>query len=156
MEAPSATRLVIFAHAALYEAAWRALLADQPDIVVAGALLMPSDLVQFQHPGQPTTVLVDVPPPQLDVVRQLRAHDASAGLLVLVNGYDLEEIIPLLQAGATACTSRNESVGDLARAVIAAGRGELVLPPALAVRALMALARSARAGEGSVEPLSER
>jgi DNA-binding NarL/FixJ family response regulator len=48
-------------------------------------------------------------------------------------------------------------VGDLARAIIAAGRGEIALPPHIAGRALAALARGEPASdEGLIEPLSER
>jgi len=46
-----------------------------------------------------------------------------------------------LQAGATGFISREALVADLARAVIAAGRGEIVLPPEIAVQSLMALAQ---------------
>ena len=97
-------------------------------------------------------------------MRRLRAAAPDCGQLFLVGSYDLAEIIPLLQGGATGCVSREDSVGDLARAVVAAGRGEIVLPPTIAARALAALARGEPAGGptarssdgGLLEPLSER
>jgi len=47
-------------------------------------------------------------------------------------------------------------VADLARAIIAAGRGEIVLPPAVAVQSLMALAQGQPVEQSLVGPLSER
>lgn len=65
--------------------------------------------------------------------------------------------MPLLQAGITGCLSREEPVAELSRAIIAVGRGEIVLPPSLAVRALAVLARGDTGGNGGlIEPLSER
>ncbi|OFX27943.1 MAG: hypothetical protein A2Z07_08110 [Armatimonadetes bacterium RBG_16_67_12] len=158
------SHLVILAPAALHREAWRALLSGQPDIRIAGAIADPSEAAGMLQPGRPTTVLIDLPSPDPDVVRRLRSAASDCGLLFFVPSYDLAEIIPLLQAGATGCVSRDDSVGDLARAVIAAGRGEIVLPPAIATRALAALARGEQLGtsptaagaEGLIEPLSER
>jgi DNA-binding NarL/FixJ family response regulator len=76
--------------------------------------------------------------------------------LFLVSTYELTEVLPLLRAGATGCVSRDDSVSDLARAVIAVGRGEIALPPGTAARALTALARGESADTGLIEPLSER
>ena len=77
-------------------------------------------------------------------------------MLFLVQSDDLAEIVPLLQAGATGFVSRNDSVGDLVRAIVAAGRGELVLPSTLAARALTALARGESVGSHPTEALSQR
>ena len=106
---------------------------------------------------QPTTLLIDLPTPQPDVIRSLKEINSHIGLLVLVHSYDLVEIIPLLKAGATGCLSRDETVGNLARAIIAAGRGEIVLPPGIAMQALTALARGEPIGpEDPIEPLTDR
>ena len=45
-------------------------------------------------------------------------------MLVLVPSYDLPSTLALLQAGATGCLAHDEPVGELARALIAVGRGE--------------------------------
>src|SRR3972149_5050070 len=144
------SHLVILAPAARRREAWRALLSGQPDIRIAGAIADPSEAAGMLQPGRPTTVLIDLPSPDPDVVRRLRSAASDCGLLFFVPSYELAEIIPLLQAGATGCVSRDDSVGDLARAVIAAGRGGIVLAPAVATRG-----PAAGAG-GLIEPLSER
>jgi DNA-binding NarL/FixJ family response regulator len=100
--------------------------------------------------------LIDLPLPQADLAQQIKAALPDLGLLFLVQTYELAEILPLLQAGATGCLSRDASVGDLARAIIAVGRGEITLPPEIAARALVALARGETADQALVEPLSER
>ena len=53
------TQLIILASTALYRAAWTALLAEQPDIVVAGAVGDISELPAIIQSNQPTTLLVD-------------------------------------------------------------------------------------------------
>src|SRR3972149_2324099 len=152
------THLVIFAHAALHREAWRALLSGPPGIRLAGAPGNFAAVTPFLPIGQPSAVLVAQTPPRPDLVRQLKAAASDGGLLLLVNTYDLGEDIPLLQAGATGGSCRDSPGGDLARGIIAAGRGEIVLPPAIAGRALAALARGESVGEpgaGSVADLVE-
>src|SRR3972149_1762295 len=134
------THLVIFAHAALHREAWRALLSGQPGIRLAGAAGDLAAVTSFLPIRQPSPVLgaqtpprshpAARPPPPPDPVRRLKAAVSDCGLLLLVNTYDLGEVIPLLQAGATGCISRDSPVGDLARGLIAAGCGEIRLAPA--------------------------
>jgi DNA-binding NarL/FixJ family response regulator len=150
------TRLIIVSPAALHREAWRALLATHPDIVVGGSVDDVSNLYTLLPSSQPTTLLIDLPAPHLDVVRQVKSAAPEAGVLLLIRSYELAEIVPLLQAGATGFVSRNDSVGDLVRAIVAAGRGELVLPSSIAAGALTALARGESIGSHPVDALSER
>ncbi|HKZ82162.1 MAG TPA: response regulator transcription factor [Anaerolineae bacterium] len=150
------TRLIVLSPAMLHREAWRALLSAQPDLVVCGLVADVTNLTALLPPGQPTTLLVDLPAPQLDVARQVKSLAPEAGVLFLVQSYELTEIVPLLQAGATGFVSRNDSVGDLVRAIAAAGRGELVLPTSIAAGALTALARGESVGLSPSEALSER
>lgn len=152
----AATQLLIYAPAALQREAWRALLADQPSIVIGGLLADAARLANLPPTDRPTTLLIDLPAPQLDVIKTLKDTCPKLGLLALVSAYDLAEIIPLLKAGATGCISRDATVSDLARGIIAAGRGELVLPPSIATQALLALARGEPIESGPIEPLTDR
>jgi NarL family two-component system response regulator LiaR len=154
---PLSTRLLIYSPAALHREAWRALLSDQPGIVIGGVLAEATHLAVLLQPDRPTTLLIDLPTPQPDVIRSLKDIAPDLGLLIFVQSYDLSEIIPLLKAGATGCLSRDESISDLARAIIAVGRGEIVLPPTLAVQALTALAHAEPIEPAnSIEPLTDR
>ena len=143
------TNLSIFANSSLRCAAWQALLEKQPGITIHYAT---SELAAIagSQPAPPCVVLVDLPYVQTEFVRELRATTPDCGLLFLVESYDLDGIVRLLQAGATGFITYDSSVGDLARGIIAAGRGEIVLPQELATRALVALAR----GDVNKEELS--
>jgi DNA-binding NarL/FixJ family response regulator len=153
---PATTQLLIYAPAALHREAWRALLIDQPSIVINGLLADVTQLAATPQPDRPATVLIDLPVPQLDVIKTLKECRPRLGLLVLVQSYDLAEIISLLKVGATGCLSRDATVSDLARAIIAAGRGEIVLPPSIATQALLALARGEPLEAGPIEPFTDR
>jgi DNA-binding NarL/FixJ family response regulator len=151
------TRLIILSSASLHREAWRALLSGQPAILIVDTVADAFEVVPLLQPDQPTTVLVDVLSPQPDLAQQLRTLAPEAGLLFLIQSYELSEVLVLLRAGATGCISRDASLGDLARAIIAVGRGEIALPPHMAGRALAALARGEPVSDdGLIEPLSER
>ena len=162
----SPTHLIVLASATLYREAWCALLSHQPYILVVGASQDLAGASAFLSPGRATTILVDLPAPTPELAYQLRSSSSNCGLLFLVQGYNLNEIVVLLQAGATGCISRDDSVSDLTRAIIAAGRGEIVLPATIAAHILSSLASTTRAlaaltqrqtlTENQVEALSER
>jgi DNA-binding NarL/FixJ family response regulator len=150
------TRLLILARSNLYRAAWQALLEKQPRIVVVGAFDEIDRIQAAAQPAQKMAVLVDMPNPQPEYVLRLREASPGSGLLFLLESFDLAEVVSLLQAGATGFILRDAEVGDLARAVIATGRGEIVLPPPLAAKALAALARGQVPREEPAVSLTER
>lgn len=150
------THLYIFSPHALQREAWRALLSSQPGIITSGTLTEPAQITNHMRQEQASTILIDLPTPQPDLARQLRALAPKYGLLFLVPSFELTTILPLLQGGATGFISRDASTGDLARAIIAVGRGEIVLPPEIAVQSLMALAQGQAVEQEMVIPLSER
>ncbi len=135
------TQVIILAENKLHRAAWNALLTQQPGIEIWGTAANQDDMAALPKPPNPSVVLMDFPNPSFEFVSDMAQTRSKSGLLVLVNSYDLVEIVMLLKAGATGSLSRDVTVADLARAVIAAGRGEIVLPPSLAAKALAALAR---------------
>lgn len=146
------THVILLASAARPREAWRALLSDQPDIAVVGAVGDVADAAALLRSPSPTTILIDAPVSNADLARQLKHAAPDCGLLFLVASHELTDMIPLLQAGAAGCVSRDSAVGDLARAItpalatsagasVAAGRGEIVFPPAIAAQVLRTLAR---------------
>lgn len=151
-----ATRVVILAPFRLYREAWQALLTGQANVTVSAAVGDSSEIPAWPDAQQPVTVLVDVPAPTPALVAQVRTAAPAAGVLFLVPAYDLSEVVGLLQMGAAGAVIRDASLGDLVSAIIAAGRGEVVLPPAIAAAALKALAHGGPAGDTLAEPLSER
>ena len=153
---PVLTNLIILAPYALHRDAWQALLTLQPGIQVSGAVENVSEAAESLIPDQANTFLIDLVNPQPEIAQELRSFAPHSGLLFLVRSYELSLVLPLLQAGATGFISRDASVGDLARAIIAAGRGEIVLPPEIAVQSLMVLAQAQPANQARSEPLTER
>jgi DNA-binding NarL/FixJ family response regulator len=150
------TQLLIFASARLHRDAWQALLSRQPGINIVGVVGELRELATIANSLERATVLVDVQPVRPEFVRRLSEASPDCGLLILLNDFELAEMVSLLKAGAGGLVSRDSSTGDLARAIIAAGRGEIVLPQALAARALRALARGGLATETPAESLSSR
>ncbi len=149
-------KVLILSPSPLRNAAWRALLAGQPEVTVIGAGVNIETLAPLAAAGTPTALLADVSEGQAELARQLKASLPQAGLLFLVPAYSLGEILPLLQAGALGCVAHTASVPDLVRGLIAVSRGELFLPPAIAAQALVALARGEAPAPDLTEPLSER
>lgn len=164
MATPSApTQLVIYAASPLRREAWRALLSGQPGIAVVGDAGDLDGAAGLLRRAPPLTVLIEEASPQMETAHWLKAVAPEAGLLFLVASYDLAEIVLLLQAGAGGCIALEDSVGDLARAIIAVGRGEIALPQTMAARALAVLASGKAPGSlgssgmaGLIESLSER
>ena len=149
------TQVLIFSPLALHRAAWLALMTGQPGIEAIGSLACLEEVAPFQPVTGPMTLLVDVQIVQPDLVQKLHTAFPGCGLLFLVQEDRLEEIVALIKAGATGLISRNQTEGDLSRAIIAAGRGELVLPSKLAVQSLLFLAGN-ESSQSPLEPLTLR
>lgn len=150
-----ATNLLIFAPSNLRRAAWQALLDKQPRIAIHGAVGELAEISSSQPPV-PTVVLADVPEVRPALVNELHATLPDSGILLLIENYDLAQIVGLLREGATGFITYDSSVGDLAKAIIAAGRGEIVLPEELASKALLALARGEATRDEPTGSLTER
>ncbi len=149
------TQIIILAPHTLLRAAWQALVGQQPGLAV---LATASSSVEFEGVGEPegAAILLDVGSGQQTQVENLVKALPGVGILVLVDDYDLAEIGRLLGAGATGFLHRNAPVAELARGLIATGRGEIVLPPELAARALAAMARGNLADPLPEPNLTER
>jgi DNA-binding NarL/FixJ family response regulator len=153
----SATHVIILATSLLPRMAWEALLERQPGIVVWGTAANLDDLLALPQTGTPTTVLLDLPQPLPLWSDQLSSTMPNYGLLSLVDEYDLEQTVALLQAGITGILSRDATLPELTRGLLAVARGEIVLPPSLAARALTALARGeVHPRQHNIESLTDR
>jgi len=155
--APS-TSVIAVTRAALHGAAWRALLERQPGIAFAGATSDPGGLAGLRAgapvasiqtaPAAPLAVLVDVPAPSPQLVRELLGGTPDGGILVLLERPERDAVADLVRAGALGCLSADVEPPELVRALVAVGRGELVLPPGLAAPVLAQLA----SGRPSLQP----
>jgi DNA-binding NarL/FixJ family response regulator len=153
----SKTSVLIYATSRLHQEAWSALLGTQPYLQVVGSASSIDDLPPLPHEDQLTAILIDVAHPDTDIEALRSSLPDSTGLLVLVDSYgNLEHILSLLRAGATGLLEHSETVGNLARALIAVSRNEIVLPPTIAAQVLSALARGAPVESPVLDALTER
>ena len=140
---PDTVRVSVICEAPLLLEAWAGLIAAQPRLSVH------SRFAQF--PATWTQSSRDQPPDLVfwasaDRYKEgfLAEHVDLAkriGILCLFAHYDLPTIIRYLQAGFTGFITPQATVAELATALLATSRKEIVLPPALASQALAALAR---------------
>ena len=154
--APGVIKAVILADAMLLRLAWEALLKQQPGVAVCGTAVSLDDLLALHLPDGQTAVLLDLKESLLQQVTQMVKVMPTVGFLCLVDTYDLTHIVELLRAGAVGVLSRDSTLPELSRALIATSRGEIVLPPALAARALTALARGEIQPKQNIDTLTER
>jgi DNA-binding NarL/FixJ family response regulator len=150
------TQIIILAETGLARSAWAALLAGQQTIAVWGTAANLDDVRALPAAGDQAAVLLDLRDPQPQLVAQVATAVPGYGRLCLVDQYDLGQIVALLRAGASGVLSRDATVPELVRGLTAAGREEIVLPPALAAPALAALARGEVRPHQSVETLTDR
>ncbi len=148
-------QVIVFCRRALPRAAWLALLRDQPGIAGVTAAAAIQDLAGITGLDQ-AAIFVAESSIDVDLVRRLAADAPGSGLLLLVDTYQIDQMVALLQAGAAGLISRDASVPELVRAIIAVGRGEIVLPPDLASRVMLALARGGMETERPVDALTDR
>ncbi len=150
------TQVIVLSAAALPRMAWSALLEGMPGLNTWGTAANRADVEALPETDGATAILIDSPQPPVTLVKELAATVPEYGLLCLVDNYDLDVTISLLQAGLTGSLVRDATTPELARALIAVGRGEIVLPPTLAARALSTLARGEISRPTTVEALTER
>lgn len=85
-----------------------------------------------QH--RPDVTIMDLRLPGLtgfEAIRKIRALDPQARILVLSNYEGSEDVYRALEAGALAYLTKDANAADLANGILAAGKGQRYLPPAL-------------------------
>lgn len=153
----SPPQIIILAASSLPRLAWEALLTAQPGLSVWGTAANVDDLKALIPTQAATTILFDFPVPPPPWVAAISETMPDYGRLYLVDAYDLGQIVSLLQAGMIGVISRDAIVPELTRGLLAAARGEVVLPPSLAAQALQALARGNVAPQQHpIESLTDR
>ncbi len=150
------TNLVIYCPTNLQREAWATLLEKQPTITAVSTAATIPELQQQSTSSKATAVFVDAPNIDAAFVAQLITAVPNSGILLLINEFDTHEMVVLLQAGATGFIHQNAAVPDLARALIAVGRGEIVLPPDSASQVMLTLARGGGQSERLLDSLTDR
>jgi DNA-binding NarL/FixJ family response regulator len=121
-------------HAVLREATAE-LVDHQPDMVVVGQAGTGEETVRLTRQLRPDVVVMDIAMPRgngLEATRCIVGEMLGTRVLVLTAHEDRDHVIPLLEAGAIGYLPKTVSLNELLAAIRAAGRGESVLPPAIA------------------------
>ena len=148
------TRVAILSPAALPREAWKALLSVQHGIVVAGDAAEAEALAGMAHPDGNGCVLLDAGPDAAATLRQVSRKGLDWRVLVLVDACEVSQIVALIRAGAMGVVRRDDTLAQLVSGLVAAARGELVLPGPLAPEVLAQLMgdRAETASSSSLSP----
>lgn len=114
------------------------------------------ELIGLLPTGGQVAILLDSG--AMDVGRAGRLVNAAngVGVLAVLDEIDLAIVVPLLKVGVIGCIPADSPNADLARALVAVGRGEIALPSSIAARALAELARPAAHERRAADDLSDR
>ncbi len=106
------------------------------------------------HPDGSGCVLLDAGPDAAEILRGLGRRGLCWRVLVLVDGCEVPQIVELIRAGAMGVVTRDSTLAELVSGLVAAARGELVLPGLLAPEVLAQLMgdRAESASSSSLSP----
>lgn len=121
----------------VYRHGLAALLADVPDVEVAGTAGDGAQAVRAVAELAPDVILMDVAMPVLNGVeatRQITAAHPEAAVLMLTMSADDATLFAAMRAGATGYLLKEASPEEIGRAVMAAANGGVVFGSAMARR----------------------
>ena len=150
------TAVVIVATGGLRRAAWEALLSREHGLEVIGLAGTSDEVTRLVPAAWPVAILLDDRVMDAADAATLVGVAGGVGVLAVLDDMDLANVVSLLKAGVIGCLPADSPIGDLARALVAVGRGEIALPPSIAARALVQLARPAAPEPRAIDELSER
>lgn len=124
--------MVVHENAVMRAGLVRMLALVEPDIQVVGEVADSSEVVDAYELLRPHVVLADMQMPHLDGVQltsYLRAADPAAAVVLLIDSVADDRVRHAAQIGAAGFIERGIDADGLARAVVAAAQGELLVSP---------------------------
>ncbi len=109
-------------------------LARHADIEVVGEAVSGDEALQLAEALRPNVLILDIAMPGLkaaQVIRRLRARSTSPGILVLTAYGGVDNVLGMLQAGATGYLLKDEDPTTIVEGVRAVARGRPWLSPAV-------------------------
>lgn len=124
----------------------RAMLDTKPDMEVVGEAVDGDEAVAKARSLRPDVILLDLAMPRKDglaAIREIRAEDPAARILVLTSFSDDDRILAALKSGAKGYLVKDSSPQELLQAISAVHRGESSLSPSIALKVIGLLGRAA-------------
>ncbi len=150
--------LIVDDHAVVREGL-RTFLELQDGLEVVGEAADGQQAIDEAEQLSPDVILMDLVMPKLDGVgamRELRARESSARVIVLTSFLDDERLMPAIEAGAAGYLLKDVEPAELARAIRAAHGGDAILDPTVAARVVRAIADRSSAAAPDQERLTRR
>jgi two-component system, NarL family, response regulator LiaR len=126
----------------------RALISSMPDMVVAGEASNGLAAVEQARALKPDVILMDLLMPRLDgleAIRQIKADNPAARILVLTSFSDDSKVFPALKAGALGFLLKDSASEVLIQAIRDVARGLSSLDAAIARRLMQEFSQPAAA-----------
>ena len=151
-------RVMITDDHAIVRRGMAALLATEPDIIVAGEAANGAQAVELAAELKPDVMLMDLEMPGMDgieAIRRITAQDPSARILVITSFATDDKVFPAIKAGALGYLLKDSDPEALVSAIRQVYRGESSLHPKIARMLLTELSTPSQRPL-SPDPLTDR
>jgi DNA-binding NarL/FixJ family response regulator len=153
-------RVLLAEDQAIVRAGFRALLDNEPDIVVAGEAATGTEAVQLAKELRPDLVVMDIRMPELDGLEATRRittdPDLSATRVLVLTTFELDEyVFGALRAGASGFLLKGGELNDLLAAVRTVAAGEALLAPSVTRKLIAAYIAEPEPARGSLRGVLE-
>jgi DNA-binding NarL/FixJ family response regulator len=158
-EQPRVIRILLADDHALVREGTRRLLETESDVEVVGESANGEEAIEVARRLRPDIAIIDIAMPGIGGIAATRAIklDCPGTAVLILSAYDDEPyLMALLDAGAAGFLLKTVHGLELLKSVRAIARGESILPPLLAEKAMRRLSIESNAGEHATEKLSDR
>jgi NarL family two-component system response regulator LiaR len=136
----------------------RALMEDQPDILVVAEAADGNEAVERAREFKPDVILLDLMMPGKDglyAIGEIKRERPEARILVLTSYFEDDQVFPAIKAGALGYLLKDSSPQELLRAIRDIARGQSALHPAIALKVIRELEHPSDLPP-TVDPLTPR
>ena len=152
MNKPQPIRVLVSDDHAIVREGLRALIEGKRDLQLAGEAVDGEDAVQKARQLKPDVILMDLKMPRkggIEAIREIRAEDPEARILVLTSYAEDEQVFAAIQGGALGYLLKDSSPQELIEAIRCVHRGEASLHPSVARKLILGFNRPPAPSNGS-------
>lgn len=146
------TSVLIVDDHALFRAGMRAVLADLPDVEVAGEAASGEEALEAVAAHRPDVVLMDLRMPGLGglaATARVTERFPDTAVVVLTMSEDPDSVFAALRAGARGYLLKESDADDVHRTIVGVARGEAVFGPRVADQVVRFFASAGQGGSGA-------